>query len=78
MPIVLVQLKPNPSASLPMSYALANNSHCLLAVPRNEERFKYRAYRPNLPFDGHGIHSDDIDQVFDLDYAKQHFPELLI
>lgn len=78
MNLVLVKLHPLPEgASAPMSYHLATN-FLLLAVKVDEARFHYRAYRPNLPFDGSGIHTSDIEQVFDLDYAKLNYPEIFL
>lgn len=77
MTLKLIKLKPNDKDSKPAPYLLANNLY-LLAVETSETRFHYRAYRPNLPFDGHGIHDSDIEQVFDLDYAKLNHPEIFI
>ena len=78
MNLVLIKLHPLPEGtSAPMAYHLATN-FVLLAVKVNEAHFHYRAYRPNLAFDGSGIHDSDIEQVFDLDYAKLHYPEIFL
>ena len=77
MTIKLIKLIPNDATFKPVAYFLADNLH-LLVVETTEACFKYRAYRPNLPFDGYGIHNSDIEQVFNLDYAKLHHPELFL
>lgn len=75
---VLIQLKPLPDGvSRPMAYAFATN-FMLLARPTGEAHFEYRVHRSGLPFDGHGIHTSDISQVFDLDYAQTHYPEFFL
>lgn len=75
---VLIQLKPIPDGfPKAIAYALATD-FMLLAKPTGEDLFKYRTHRPGRFFDGHGIHTSDISQIFDLDYAKTHYPEFFL